>query len=901
LMECLMKNDFEKLIILIILLLQTGFFSVQAQNIQVTGIVRDSINQPLVYANVFAVPKAKEINITYAVTDEDGKYNLKLKKGKSYEVTTSFMGFINEKVIFNFTKDTIYNFTLKENPNQLDEIELSYTIPIVVKQDTTTYNADSFITGNERKLKDLLKKLPGIEVDRKGNVLANGKKVTKLLVENKPFFGGNTKLGVNNIPADAIDKVQVLENYNEVAMLKGLQDDDKVALNIKLKEDKKKFIFGDLEAGVGVKKRYLVHPKLFYYSPKTSANFIGDFNNHGEKSFTFKDYLDFEGGISKMLSDASGYFKLYNSDFAKYLNNQNFTAQKQLFGAFSLHQAISNSSDFSFYSISSKSKTNTQSNNSNFYLVDTPFLEARTNTNNIDNFFTIGKITLDYDPNKKTDYAFTSFVKLTHSNSDGKINTNNPTNTINLITKANIDAITLKQNISLNKNASKKHTLTFDGNYSFVKDTPNLQWTTNQEILQGLIPLQTEPIYNILQSKKKEAHNVSFIAKDYWVVSRFHHIYTSFGVNAKASAFFSEDVQHLANGNINDFSTSGFGNDFTYNFLDTYLGLEYKFKIGNTTFKPALFYHNYNWSTQQFTDKNTFSKNLFLPQFTTKVNFRNSEKLNFKYKLNASFLNTKMLANNYILSSFNRVYRGNSLLRNNLYHTAYLSYYKNNLFKGYNFHIGANLNKKVKSIKTVTQISGINQFSTQILFNEPETNWSLNTSFSKRINKIRYKTKVSYNNSVYYQLLNTIQSQNKSEVYYIEPSIKSYFKKLPNLEVGYRKGFRKYNTSTTTKYENEKLYAYLDYDFLTDFIFEADFSYDLNENVTTNQVNSSYINANASLFYQTEKSPFGFEIQASNLFNARFKETNSISDFIISDSKTFLMPRFVMFKVVYKL
>ncbi|WP_339614016.1 hypothetical protein [uncultured Winogradskyella sp.] len=139
-------------------------------------------------------------------------------------------------------------------------------------------------------------------MDREGNVMVNGKKVTKVLVENKPFFTGDSKLAVNNIPADAVAKVEILDNYNEVAMLKGLQDSEDMAMNILLKEDKKKFVFGDVEVGAGIEDRYLVHPNLFYYSPKTNLNFIGDLNNQGIKSFSFNDYLEFDGGFGRLIN-----------------------------------------------------------------------------------------------------------------------------------------------------------------------------------------------------------------------------------------------------------------------------------------------------------------------------------------------------------------------------------------------------------------------------------------------------------------------------------------------------------------------------------------------------------------------------------------------------------------------
>ena len=269
-----------------------GISNLLAQNVVLSGVVSDSTNTPLVNANILAFPKNTDESTQFAITNDKGEYVLRLEKEVAYSIEVSYLGY--QKLVFEHTatQDETKNLMMLPRNNELDEVVLEYKIPIEVKEDTITYQTDAFVTGEERKLREVLKKLPGIEVDREGNVTAQGKKVTKVLVEDKTFFTGNSKLAVNNIPADAVDQVQVLDNYNKIGFLKGLQDSDELALNIKLKEDKKKFAFGDMEAGGGVKDRYLVHPNLFYYSPKTNINFIGDLNNIGIKSFTFSDYLE---------------------------------------------------------------------------------------------------------------------------------------------------------------------------------------------------------------------------------------------------------------------------------------------------------------------------------------------------------------------------------------------------------------------------------------------------------------------------------------------------------------------------------------------------------------------------------------------------------------------------------
>ena len=197
-------------------------------------------------------------------------------------------------------EDIIKDIVL-EADNVLDAVELTYEMPVTVKGDTLVYNADSFKNGTERKLEDVLEKLPGVEINDDGQVEVEGKVVNKLMVNGKDFFDGDTKLGIKNIPSNAVDKIQVLRNYSEVGQLSGVTNNqDNVALNIKLKEGKENFWFGNVTAGSGASpdnELYLLQPKLFYYSPKFSLNFIGDLNNTGELALTRRDLRGFGGGF----------------------------------------------------------------------------------------------------------------------------------------------------------------------------------------------------------------------------------------------------------------------------------------------------------------------------------------------------------------------------------------------------------------------------------------------------------------------------------------------------------------------------------------------------------------------------------------------------------------------------
>ena len=277
--------------ILLFLIFTTFSYS---QSRTITGVVSDDTNKPLESANVIAKPLQEKASLKFAIADNKGRYRLELEKEVKYEITVSFISFIEEVFILEANAIvSTHDFKLKATGEQLDEIVIKHDFkPIIIKKDTLIFDVKSFAKGNERKMKEILEKLPGVEVDKNGGVTVQGKKVTKMLVEGKSFFGGGSKLAVENIPADALDKIEVIDNFNEVGFMKQVSDSDDLAMNVKLKEDKKKFVFGDVEAGAEIGTAdngfYLAHAALFYYAPKTNVSVIADGNNIGKRTFTFE-------------------------------------------------------------------------------------------------------------------------------------------------------------------------------------------------------------------------------------------------------------------------------------------------------------------------------------------------------------------------------------------------------------------------------------------------------------------------------------------------------------------------------------------------------------------------------------------------------------------------------------
>ena len=889
----------KKIITLIFLF---GFVIItNAQTITLKGTVKDSLQTPLTYANIIAKPKDLSKNIKFAITDEDGLYRIELSKGNQYIISISYMGFEPISQPFTATKNTIKNFILNEAKNQLDEVIIE--MPVVVKQDTIIYNTKNFINGTERKLKNILKKLPGVEVDKNGGVTVQGKKVTQMLVEGKKFFGGGTKLAVDNIPADAVDRVEVLDNYNEVAFLKNLSDSDDMAMNIKLKKDKKNFLFGDLEAGKGNQKYYRTNANLFYYSPKTNVNFIGNLNNTGEKTFTFKDYMNFQGGINAVFN---GNFNWGRGDFAQFLTKNDILKSENKFAALHITKTATSKLDIYGFAIISKTNTNSFEESNNQYA---SILEQKQNTTNAKNVFGIGKLNVEYTPNKKAKWHARTQVKKTNNKNYNKIfsTINGTQNSFNTNRKTN--AISINQNIEWHQQHSNKHTFSFVADYSYDKNNPVNYWQTTNQILQGIIPVDnTQSMYRLHQNREIEQQNFNSIFKHFWVLNNNNHIYTTLGNNLSIEFFKTNESQELDNGSSNDFSTSGFGNDVHFKLNDFYLGMHYKFRTGIFTVKQGIEIHNYNWGVEQQT---TFSKSkwIALPDFLAKIEFNKSKSIQIRYNLKANFSDASKLANQYYLQSYSSVFKGNENLENELYHNANLYYNRFSLYRGLIMYANVNYTKKIMGFTNVVDFDQsnpdptqrANRFLTSQLISNPSENWMFRGFIHKTIKKIKYKLDGDINLSRYVQNINNQIQNNTSNSYSLETGIETLFDNFPTIEIGYKRTIGNYNPgNSVTKFVRSEPYLNIDYDFLKGFVFNFDYTRSSYQNKSLGQKNI-YELANATLSYKNDDSAWSYKIKATNLINTTFKQNNRFSNYLISDTKTYILPRIIMFSISYNL
>lgn len=890
-----------------LLLFHFTFILAYAQNTIVSGTVTDTLNNALENANIIAMPKSQSLSLQFSITDNKGHYKLQLDKSSDWEITVSYLSHLDKTFVL--SKNDLFDildFKLIPTGEQLKEIIISHEYkPVIVKKDTLIYDVSAFINNSDRKLKDVLGNMPGVEVNKDGTVTVQGKKVTQLLVEGKSFFGGGSKLAVENIPADVLDKIEVIDHFNTVGFLKKVSDSNELALNVKLKEDKKKFLFGDIEALGGTDNHYLLHSSLFYYSPKTNFSFIGDLNNTGKSTFTFSDMMRFTGGLSNYTSGRKPLANLYG--FTD--DNTDVTRNITKFAALNFSHQFSDKLELSGFTIVSKSYTSSYTESKITYLQDLSDLnETRIANINNKNTLALGNLKLDYTAGKTEKLYYNLQYEFSGNNNNNLLSSfvNESQNIFKTISKAKNKA--LKHYLEWHKSYTEKQTTTLAVSHSYEQSTPNTNWYTDNKYLTGILPLITDTDYTIIQNKRIISNSVDAIFKNYWALNNANHIYTAIGNNLNVTKFTTNEKQEISTGGINNFDDSGlFGNNLNYKLNDFYIATEYKFKIGKWLNRPGLYLHNYYLQANEAINRKAYKKTVLQPQWNSEYEFSKSESLRFNYRLSNSFAEPYQMASKYTLQGYNMVFRGNDSLTEERYHAATLNYNKMNMFKGIVVSGIIVFNKKVKTLRNQAIVEEviqdgkamINQFTTPVLTNNPETYWNTQGYIQKKIGIISLKLNAALSWLNYYQILNGETFNNSQNSQNIGLTLQTNNKKGPSVIIKYQKGFGKFNGQSRSEYQNDVLETSVGYEIMQCIVFKADYSYITNKN---NQFgNTSFQIGNISVIYQKKKSPWLLEASVNNFLDNTFKVSNTFTDYTTITQKTYTLPRIILVGISYKL
>lgn len=276
------------------LLLFSFALSAQSQiNRRITGkLITEDTREPIPQANIRILQQSDSTFVTGKASDNEGDFSISINNNGTYIVQISFIGYndLFNNVTISSSKPLARLGTLEMTT---DNILLSETVvtakapEIVVKGDTLEFNADSYKLTESAVVEDLLKKMPGVEVDSEGKITVNGKEISKILVDGEEFFSNDPKVASKNLPAKMVDKLQVLERKTEMAQMTGFDDgEEENVINLTVRPGMKEGLFGNGFAGYGSKDRYEANGMVNYMKNNDQYTLIGGINNTNNAGFS---------------------------------------------------------------------------------------------------------------------------------------------------------------------------------------------------------------------------------------------------------------------------------------------------------------------------------------------------------------------------------------------------------------------------------------------------------------------------------------------------------------------------------------------------------------------------------------------------------------------------------------
>ncbi|UII22711.1 TonB-dependent receptor [Fulvivirga ligni] len=886
----------------LLILLSFCAFKVKAQNIVLTGRVIDSLRSPIAYANVLATNPETNAVTSFAVSDAEGRFKLSLARNTRYLLKVSFIGyatFEEELTTQNADRENLL-IELSQSTSYLDAVEVVEEMPVTMSGDTLIYKADAFTNGRERKLGDVLEKLPGIEVDDNGDVKVQGKKVNKVLVDGKQFFDGDTKMATKNLPANAVDRVQVLKDYNEVSPMNGLSNDDNLALNIQLKDGKKNLVFGDVSLGVGPEARYAGHGNVFYYSPKVNVNFIGDANNIGEQPFTMQDYFRFSGGLGEIASHSGADVNISSSDLGFPMANKESARDLETkLGALNFNYNPSKKWRHSAFFIGSESKNTFGSLSQRRYLrediTSEELLQTDLSTTNQSGLL---KYSATYTPREETYIKYSLFGKGAAQTSDNNQLSQFPEQTSAIQEREKQNPLSIDQQIEWYHTPNEKNVFSMEAKYSYQSKDPFLRLSGDQPLFPTFLDADVRALRqsrNISSQKAVSAFNY------YRVLNKTNHINLSLGYRYLRQNYTSDIYHEQESGASTQLDSGVFLIDADYHFSDLFGGVSYKMKWGPLVLSPSLYLHQYQVKNVQQTVDITNRPVMVLPSMYAKWSIRSTQSLTFRYGMNAEFADIEKQMNGLIISDYNALYQGNPFLKYGLYHSLSMYYNYFNLFGGMNMFGNVSYNHKADDFASTSNFSDlqrINGVYNAHLINE---NFSGMLQADKRFNqfKISGSAEVTANTSNNEVEGDLVKNNSISQTYKASLAT-TFFKKL-DVKVGYSHQFNNYkSTVANNSFTTYNPFVRLDLDVTKSLNLNTEYRYNAYKNTDT-QTTSKFMLWDASIRIHKPSSAWEFNLVGYNLLNTLGVQRNSFNANLISTFEYYIQQRYVVFSVKYDL
>jgi len=872
---------------------------------QIEGTIQDSIGNPIGYVNVLLQPVESSRILAYTATQQDGKYQLNVNKMGEMKVVFASLGYSKKEILINLNgQESIeVNAVLFEEEMLLENVIIEGERPISIKKDTIIFDADSFRRGSEVVVEDLLKNLPGVQVDGDGTIKVGDREIERLMVDGDDLFEKGYKVLSKNMTSDAVDKIEIYDKYSSNKLLKGIEESDRVAMNIKLKDDYNQQWFGNADVGIGgLDKLYQKNRvNLMSFGKKSKYYFLGNSNNIGEDAI---------GDVSQMIRPmrfnqpgsvgdgerASSLISLYTNVPQLKRERTNFNDSRLV----SLNAIHNLSEDMKLRTLGFFNWDKNEffrNTATQFLLNDKNFTNTEDFSLTKNKFLGFGKMDYTYDISDNQMLEYTGSFNSSDINSDSNLIFNGNSTLESL----QDDNQQIDQKLLYTHKLNEKEVLLLSGRY--INDKSPQTYVNNQFLFAdlfedennienvGQFSQNTMDFYGTEIEYKNRKENKNLIEVVAGATYRKDQLESTFQlIDENEIRIEPEDFQNLTN----------------YEVLDFYAKGDYLYKLGeNLNLTGKIEAHQLMNSLENINQVNQNQDFFYLqPQLGIrwKLNDQNTLLGSYTYSTNnASIIDVYP---NNILTNFRGFIRGFGK-PTQLNSSNYILNYRLGNF-GDKFFANASVNY-IQNHDFFSNRSFIQQefqINEKILIENQEL-FSANTTVDRYIKAIssNLKLKLNYSQTNFINFVNQSgQREIKNQSYSYGLELRSGFLSGFNYHVGTE--FRTSEVKTlqnnfSNTFSNTDNFSFLD----LSYVFSDRFNMSLNTEYYyfgNLESDNDYYFSDLSAMYITKNKKLNFGLSAKNLFDTRTFRNFNITDISTSTTSYRLLPRIILLNVNFK-
>jgi hypothetical protein len=886
-----------------------------SQNITINGMVMDSVLKKPLNSATISLANAKDSSLlSFTRSEEDGYFEVKNVKAGKYLLSISYIGY--EHLWLSLTvganaKVDLGNIYLMDASKMTTVTVTARRPPVVINNDTVEFNSENFKTVPNAVVEDLLKKMPGIEVDKSGAITVNGKTVTKVFVNGKEMFTGDPKMATKNLAADAIDKIQVYDRKSDQAMFTGIDDgSEETAINLKMKKDRNNSTFGKLSAGGGTSERFDASGNVNRFNNDMQLSLVGAANNTNRQGFSNGDISSFSGaggggrggggvtisfngggggtdnnaqGIATTLSTGVNYSNVFNDKKTDFNANLAVSDVERNNNSKSFTQNLTPGNSFNRSSVSNSISDNQQQK--------------------------FGSV-IDHKISESFSFKFTPNITRQHntlvSNSEDSTSLTDGTVTNRAITNSTntTDALNASSNLLLRKKFAKKgRTISSTITNSYNESTSNGTQFTEQ-LFYAAGNIINDSILDQVNIRK--GSTTAYSANVVYTEPITKKSLLEFNAYLNKSIGSSRrEVRDNNTGLLNTDLSNEFNSDYTY----TGGGINFRANQKKFNFSTGFSLQNTNLKGENVSKNTKLSQDFqdILPTATFQYNFSQTKNFNINYRTSTQQPSITQLQPVLDQSNINYQSIGNPDLKRSYVHNLNLRYFASKILAQKNFFATLNASTTNNSIVNKDSVLPSRVIrSTPVNVNGAyRINGGLNYGFGikKIYSRFNFGINGGFNNNISYAngLLNTIVTKSAG------PSFSYTFQleEVIDIDLSSRYSFSKTNNAIN---------AGLNTNFLTK-VFSADvtnylpFNFILNQsmNYTVNSGRAAGFNTavpiwNASISkYFMKNKRAELKMSAFDLLNKNIGISRNVSQNQIVDKEYNVISQYFLLSFTYSL